>query len=83
MKGVLSIKYYRGTPLGAIFLFSVYHIINIDNSDKSNPSNARTSSITQASKTPKGINKGLFIIESLLPLEVIKKMEKTSLIGVT
>jgi hypothetical protein len=32
---------------------------------------------------PMGINKGSFIIESLLPLEVIKKMEKTSLIGVT
>jgi len=62
------------------FLFSVYHIINIDNSDKSNPSNARTSSITQASKTPKGINKGLFIIESLLSLEIIKKLERRTLL---
>ena len=42
--------------------------------------NARTNSITQTSKTPKGINKGLFIIESLLSLEIIKKLERRTLL---
>ena len=38
------------------------------------------SSKAQTSKTPKGINKGLFIIESLLSLEIIKKLERRTLL---